>query len=473
MEPSSKTAIFVRGVPRSATSKELEIFFGEIGPLRACFVVTDKDDSSRNRGYGFVQFAVAEDAERALQLLSSVKFMNTKLSMEFAKHRHRSATGKLPEVAESVVAVDATKGRTRIKPTWKRVVMISGFGEEVDRKKIYKKVIKFGHVCSMIYPALVSAHSSHIDLPDRLLKIFNNCRKNAESGTANEALDDQESDDSSLITMKGIAHVLYLNEEQAQTACMRLNNHIFKGSRMTAAICPNPADAKQSSRLLVRNIPFNCRSDQLFEIFRQYGFLLEINIPLKSSGNEGRGFAFITLSSRQEAESALNGVNGTKPDSFYGRTIIVDWALSKENYLAQKHADDSERVCVAQSNPIVNSPDSGDGPKTEDTTAGCASQELDLSVIDDGPSEINEFSNGGLEQASVVTESTCDQEDPRDDYCDEDDEVSVEFENDTTIVNEQTKMHQSDVHLGTTLFIRNISFESTEKELLELYVHDN
>lgn len=95
----AKLTLFVRGLPFEATSKDLEDFFGDIGPIRKCFVVTDrsteeekKEDGEnkapvKNKGFGYVHYALEEDAQAALTKLKNVKFMGRKLKIELAKRK--------------------------------------------------------------------------------------------------------------------------------------------------------------------------------------------------------------------------------------------------------------------------------------------------------------------------------------------------------------------------------------------------
>lgn len=117
-DPHAKLTLFVRGLPFDATSKDLEDFFGEIGPIRKCFVVTDrstdeekKDDTVpkapvKNKGFGYVHYALEEDAKEAIAKLKSVKFQGRKLNIELAKRKSetvREDTRKAAPVVEKVV----------------------------------------------------------------------------------------------------------------------------------------------------------------------------------------------------------------------------------------------------------------------------------------------------------------------------------------------------------------------------------
>ncbi|XP_042563326.1 RNA-binding protein 28 isoform X2 [Clupea harengus] len=62
---SSSQTLFVQNLPATATNDRLEEIFSEIGPVKHCFVVNDKE-SGKCRGIGYVTFPMAEDAQRAL-----------------------------------------------------------------------------------------------------------------------------------------------------------------------------------------------------------------------------------------------------------------------------------------------------------------------------------------------------------------------------------------------------------------------
>lgn len=64
-----KTTVFVRGVSFDVGDQELNDFFSELGPVRQAFVVKGRG-GGKHKGYGFVQFALQSDAERAAAELS-------------------------------------------------------------------------------------------------------------------------------------------------------------------------------------------------------------------------------------------------------------------------------------------------------------------------------------------------------------------------------------------------------------------
>jgi RNA recognition motif-containing protein len=63
--------------------------------------------------------------------------------------------------------------------------------------------------------------------------------------------------------------------------------------------------------------------------FDKFGKLLSISIPLNNSNNLNRGFAFLEYETKEEAQKAIDGMNGQK---FKGRTVALEFSLPKGRY---------------------------------------------------------------------------------------------------------------------------------------------
>ncbi|KPK72278.1 RNA-binding protein [candidate division WOR_3 bacterium SM23_60] len=73
----------------------------------------------------------------------------------------------------------------------------------------------------------------------------------------------------------------------------------------------------QGSKLYVGNIIYSATSDDLKELFAQYGEVKQVNLM------EGRGYGFVEMSSPEEAMKARDALNGS---DFKGRKLKVDEA---------------------------------------------------------------------------------------------------------------------------------------------------
>ncbi|KAF0521883.1 RNA-binding domain-containing protein [Gigaspora margarita] len=310
----SKTTLFVRKIPYDATDSEFEAFFSEIGPLRSCFIIKETknlDDSlqkdntintdnsqpytgekEQNRGFGFVQYVLNQDAERALKELKKVKFRGQRtLKMEFALKKHE----KPPKIEKKSIKLNNAK-KPKVEKTEKksskkyvitnRTLVVEGLPNDVTRKKIYKKVRKFGYVEDIIFP-----------IEER----------------------------------KNIAHITFKTERDAVEGLKRLDGHIFHESKMNAKLlAEKKASIDKKCRLIVRNIPWEYQEPELLKIFSAHGKVVEVNLPRKHPNGPLRGFAYIQYKKVDEAERAINAMNETV---HHGRTIAVDWSLPKDKYL--------------------------------------------------------------------------------------------------------------------------------------------
>ncbi|XP_031723050.1 RNA-binding protein 28 isoform X2 [Anarrhichthys ocellatus] len=76
--------LFVSSLPASASNEGLEQIFSEIGPVKQCFVVSEKG-TEKCRGFGYVTYAMEEDAQRALKEVK--EYDGRKLSVTVAKKK--------------------------------------------------------------------------------------------------------------------------------------------------------------------------------------------------------------------------------------------------------------------------------------------------------------------------------------------------------------------------------------------------
>lgn len=149
----SETTLHVRNIPEGIKDDDLAEFFSEIGPVKFCFQVPGKN-------FGFVQFVMKDDANRAMTELAKIKFHGVNLSLSFSKHRNREQKDE-----PKVVTVRDRKQKQvafikEVKITNKTVVVDGLDASIVDKKVLFKKVKKFGDVVEVIYPACITSYSA-------------------------------------------------------------------------------------------------------------------------------------------------------------------------------------------------------------------------------------------------------------------------------------------------------------------------
>ena len=82
-----------------------------------------------------------------------------------------------------------------------------------------------------------------------------------------------------------------------------------------------------STKLFVGNLSFNTTENTLQEAFSAHGAVTETNLMMDRMTGRSRGFAFITYATPEEAQKAIEAMNGAQLD---GRALTVNIARPKE-----------------------------------------------------------------------------------------------------------------------------------------------
>ena len=82
-----------------------------------------------------------------------------------------------------------------------------------------------------------------------------------------------------------------------------------------------------NNKLFVGNLSFNATENDLQDAFAAHGTVLEANLMMDRESGRPRGFAFVTMSTDEEAQKALSAMNGVSLD---GRNLTVNVARPRE-----------------------------------------------------------------------------------------------------------------------------------------------
>jgi RNA recognition motif-containing protein len=83
-----------------------------------------------------------------------------------------------------------------------------------------------------------------------------------------------------------------------------------------------------STKLYVGNLSFSTSNSDLEQMFGKVGTVLSSNIIEDRETGRSRGFAFVEMSSNEEAQNAISSYNGTEVN---GRELLVNEAKPREN----------------------------------------------------------------------------------------------------------------------------------------------
>jgi nucleolar protein 4 len=310
--------------------------------------------------------------------------------------------------------------------------------------------------------------------------------------------------------------VLFKTPSAASEAVSKLHAHVFKGCLLSvtlkkrldtlskpttkpttasegqtlkgagSAIAPNHA-----SRLIVRNLPFNATEQDLRAVFLPYGPIYSVHIPTaekqEPAGEEGetkrvrtKGFAFVWMLSRKDAEKAIEGCNGMVVRAGTAESMVSDKQKKKKQRREEKKqkaaaiaggagedADEDEEVPE-----VVDDKRATERVIAVDWALSKEKWKEEKAKIEDG-NEDTEMKNGSDSDGSDDDENSDEESDNTSDEGlgvhesgSDDDEVS---DNDGEEMEEPVKPTLPLPETGTTLFVRNVPFTATEDDLRTLY----
>ncbi|KAI6158195.1 hypothetical protein BKA82DRAFT_996638 [Pisolithus tinctorius] len=477
------STLFVSNLPYDATSTDLKTAFSDLAPVRSAFVVLEHG-TGVSKGVGYVSFAIREDAQSAFDSITSdgMTMNDRKLRVEWAglkpKDRpikDRPAKPKADSVKkedDAAVKLPVSKSND---PLAIRTILISGLPSTIDLKTLWKKVRKLEGAENVVWPGKTSL--------------------GGEDPTT--------------------ASALFSTSKNAQDAVNKLHAHVFKGSLLSVTLKKRLENLVQgsrkkptkaalpshASRLIVRNLPFDITEQDLRAIFLPYGPVHSINMPVMnaddadqggrgedtkpSTSNRSKGFAFVWMLSRKDAEAALKECNGMKVKAGMAHAIVSDKQKRKKDRREEKKHVQSVEEEAAEGVPETLGSSSKERMIVVDWALSKDRWEEAKSKLEEMGED--EGSGGDVEMKNSGSESEGDEDEDEEDSEDGDEHIGVheEAEEDTDSQSEgededeepagdddeseaiKPKLPQTDV--GTTLFIRNIPFTATEDELRTLF----
>ncbi|KAJ8113329.1 hypothetical protein ONZ43_g5178 [Nemania bipapillata] len=278
---------------------------------------------------------------------------------------------------------------------------------------------------------------------------------------------------------RGFGFVTFTDAEDTQAAREQLQGHKVDGRPISLDIAESRqrqpgaaaddaatkkedrraalAEARKAPKLIIRNLPWSIKhSDQLAALFRSYGLVKYADIP--QSKGKLSGFGFVTMRGRKNAQAAMEGVNGKVVD---GRTVSVDWAVSKDEW--QKHEKkDAKSTDVPQEDEdddaaLEEGDEDDDNSNTKEGKED-ADEKEDEEEDEEEDEDLRNFMKNHMQ--NLEDEDSNAEED------DENDEAQSDDEDDATTGGAPTPLEKPQVTSNnTTLFIRNVPFLTTDAQL--------
>jgi cold-inducible RNA-binding protein len=82
-----------------------------------------------------------------------------------------------------------------------------------------------------------------------------------------------------------------------------------------------------NNKLFVGNLSFNTTENEIQDLFAAHGVVQEAKLMTDRESGRPRGFGFVTMSTPEEAQAAIDALNGKSID---GRALTVNAAKPRE-----------------------------------------------------------------------------------------------------------------------------------------------
>ncbi|XP_050436168.1 probable RNA-binding protein 19 [Adelges cooleyi] len=293
----SKNVIIVKNLPANTTELEIKNLFSKFGLVNR--VVLPPSGIT-----GLIEFIQNSEAKNAFRQLAYTKFKNLPLYLEWAPDQVLSHA---PEVKEKINSNEDK-------------IIEDDIDEPEPDTTLFIKNINFNTT------------------EDNITKHFESCGKIANVTVARRK---DPKNPGELLSM-GYGFIQFyrqksLNEALKLKQFSKLDDHSIELKRSNRTLQSTVVvDRKQSkpyeesTKLIVRNIPFQATIQEVIELFKTFGELKGLRMPKKMVGTgTHRGFAFVEYNSKTEAKAAMESM--CQSTHLYGRRLVLEWAQAGEN----------------------------------------------------------------------------------------------------------------------------------------------
>jgi RNA recognition motif-containing protein len=103
---------------------------------------------------------------------------------------------------------------------------------------------------------------------------------------------------------------------------------VFIYKRLSESKSLHPNDSGDFMSIYVGNLSYEVTSDDLNEVFAEYGTVSRVQVPMDRETGKMRGFAFVEMASEAEEAAAIAALDGAE---WMGRDLKVNKAKPREN----------------------------------------------------------------------------------------------------------------------------------------------
>ncbi|NWR46841.1 RBM19 protein, partial [Regulus satrapa] len=318
----SKTVILVKNLPAGTSAMELEELFGKHGGLGRVLLPEGGITA-------IVEFLEPTEAKQAFNRLAYSKFHSVPLYLEWAP----MGVFLSPAPQKKEAGFPGKEDKAGLKSGF--ILLVSGEAikdsEEAAAREEEEEEEENIPGCTLFIKNLNFATTE-----DTLKETF------SKVGALKSCTISKKKDKAGTLLSMGFGFVEYKKPESAQKALRQLQGCTVDGHKLEVklserAVRPavksarkkQTAQKQKTSKILVRNIPFQATVREIRELFSTFGELKTVRLPKKMAGTGShRGFGFVDFITKQDAKKAFNAL--CHSTHLYGRRLVLEWADTEE-----------------------------------------------------------------------------------------------------------------------------------------------
>ncbi|MCJ1421159.1 RNA recognition motif-containing protein [Xylographa parallela] len=387
--PQSRS-LFVRSLPSTATTESLTELFSQSYPLKHATVVLDPT-TKKSKGYGFITFADAEDAQQAREQFNGSIFEGRKIKVEIAEPRHREVENEgldghqKSQPTHAAVQAKADRQKERLEGTKSPKLIVRNLPWSInDSDQLALLFRSYGKVKHATLPktkpglsagfgfvvlrgrknaekALAGVNGKELD--GRTLAVDWAIEKEAwETLQKGEGVDEKsdmevdqsepssdddstvksEDDEKDSLDLDGVplSDAEHLDVEEDE------DDKDFDSDDTDQDKTSSGRMQDNSTTLFVRNLPFTCTDEILQDHFKSFGAVRYARVVLDHSTGRSKGTGFVCMYNLDDIVACLRDAPRTESTSTQADRHHASRTTKKHSLLEDTHTDPLGRYTI-------------------------------------------------------------------------------------------------------------------------------
>lgn len=305
----SKTIILIKNIDSSTEEEELKKLFSRYGELIQFLV-------SPHNIMGIAEFIDSKNAENCFKNLSFYEINGLPLYLEYAPIGFKVSKSSNSNINNSAQNNEQDKENkdNELKFDEGNVIFVNNLNFDTKEEGLEKVFENYS--------------------PTNVKIVKNKTKNNPNLSAGYGFVEFKTSEEADIVLRKLQGTILDSHSLKLSKAKAKNNNqekekqeleflaHKRKRDTEYADVDKEEFETARDDKLLVKNLAFEASKDEIRELFKQFGDVKNVRLPVKTSGDH-RGYAFVEFLTHEEAKNAFSKLSSTH---FYGRKLVIEWA---------------------------------------------------------------------------------------------------------------------------------------------------